>query len=489
MTCPRVIVIGGGLAGLASAVSLAEAGARVTLYERRSLLGGRASSFVHPTGGAVVDNCQHVLLGCCTNLMDFYRKLNVDQGIASKKRIPFIDEENRLSELYPSRLPAPFHLFPSLLRLDFLGWRDKWSVARVVLSMIAYTRKGPVMAGTGQKEGHSGSYSTLYPYPAPDSALSFLSWLHAHHATPRSIIAFWRPFLISALNDELDDIAVDYGITTVVKAFLLNRTGYEVGLPTVPLGDLYVPATAYIEQAGGQVILDTGVFALSITEDRIASITRSDGVVDTADAYVVAVPFDVLLKLLPEEMVDRVPYFTGLRQLEVSPITAVHVWFDRPVTDLAFVAVLGRTIQWVFNQSIRSSESSGAYLGLVVSASDEWMKLPQQEIVRLALEELRSLFPAAKEAQLLKAIVVKEGRATFAPKPGSDALRPGPVSPVAGLYVAGDWTQTGWPATMEGAVRSGYRAAEAVLADAGTPIKILQPDLPTEGLMRWLVGN
>lgn len=484
MTRPRVMVIGGGLAGLASAVSLAEAGARVTLYERRSLLGGRASSFVHPTGGVVVDNCQHVLLGCCTNLLDFYRKLKVDQGIAFQKRIPFIDEENRLSELYSARLPAPFHLIPSLLKLDFIGWRDKWSIARVVLSMIVYTRKGS-MAG----EGRSCGYSTIYAYPAEQSALSFLDWLHAHQATPRSISAFWRPFLISALNDELDDIAVDYGITTVVKAFLLNRTGYEVGLPTVPLSDLYVPATAFIEQSGGQVMLDTGVSALSITDDRVASITCSDGVVDTADAYVVAVPFDVLLKLLPDEVVDRFPYFTRLRQLEVSPITAIHVWFDRPVTDLAYVAVLGRTIQWVFNQSIRSSESAGAYLGLVVSASDEWMKLSQQEIVRRALEELQSLFPSVKEAQLLKAIVVKEGRATFAPKPGSQALRPGPVSPVAGLYVAGDWTQTGWPATMESAVRSGYGAAEAVLADIGTPEKILQPDLPVDGLMRWVVRN
>ena len=471
MTRPRVIIIGGGLAGLASAVALAEAGVRVTLYERRSVLGGRASSFVHPTGGMLVDNCQHVLLGCCTNLLDFYRRLNVDQGIAFKKRISFIDEENRLSELYPSPLPAPFHLFPSLLRLKLLGWRDKWSIARTILSMVAYTRKT------------RSSPVTLH------SPLSFLAWLHAHKATQRSITAFWRPFLISALNDELDDIAVDYGISTVVKAFLLNRTGYEVGLPTVPLGDLYAPATAYIEQLGGRVFLDTGVFALSIKDDRVASITRSDGIVDTADAYVAAVPFDVLLKLVPDELVSRVPYFNRLHQLEVSPITAIHVWFDRPVTDLAYVAVLGRSVQWVFNQAMRSPESSGSYLGLVVSASDEWMKLPQQEIVRLAMEELRSLFPAVNEAKLLKAIVVKEGRATFAPKPGSDALRPGPVSPVDGLYLAGDWTQTGWPATMESAVRSGYGAAEAVLAAAGEPNKALQPDLPSNSLMRWLVGN
>jgi squalene-associated FAD-dependent desaturase len=318
-----------------------------------------------------------------------------------------------------------------------------------------------------------------------------LSWLRAHRATGRAIEAFWRPFLISALNDDLDDIAADYGIMTVVRAFLLNRRGYEVGLPTVPLRDLYTPCIAHLNRFGGCVELDRGAAGFSVSGNRITSVTLTDGTAATADVYLSAVPFDVLLKLLPDKEIAQSAYFGDLRRLEVSPITAVHVWFDRPVTDLAYVAVLGRTIQWVFNLGVRAPDGagpSGAALGLVVSASDAWMRRPQQEIVQEALEDLRALFPAVREAGLLKTVVVKEGRATFAPRPGCDAWRPGPVSPIANLFVAGDWTQTGWPATMESAVRSGYQSAEAILEAAGKPGRILQPDLAVEGLMRWALG-
>ena len=206
-----------------------------------------------------------------------------------------------------------------------------------------------------------------------------------------------------------------------------------------------------------------------------------------------ALPFDVLCRLLPADHASN-PYFAILSGLSVSPITAVHVWFDRPVTELDYAAVIGRRIQWIFNQSIRDPEAfstggKGAYLGLVVSASDEWMKMPQQMIIDQAMEDLRALLPAVRQAELLKAIVVKEGRATFAPRPGCDALRPGASSPLSNLFIAGDWVQTGWPATMESAVRSGYQAAEALLRSQGVRTRILKPDLPLEGLMRWLTGK
>ncbi|MBM3262665.1 MAG: FAD-dependent oxidoreductase [candidate division Zixibacteria bacterium] len=468
MTDRHVIVIGGGLAGLSGAIALAEAGLRVTVYERRATPGGRASSFVHPASGAYVDNCQHVLLRCCTNLIDFYEKLGVRSGIVFKTDIPFIDERNRVSVLYPTRLPAPLHLFPALLRLKTLGWTDKLSIGRIMLSM---------MRGYGQ----SIRQDALCFVP-----ISIRAYLDTRHATPRSIDAFWRPFLISALNDDLDDIDADYAIATVVKAFLLNRRGYEVGLPAMPLGDLYAPAAARLERLGGRLTLDTAVSEITLNGDRIASVTLNGGETQTADFYLSAVPFDVLIKWLPDETIERHPYFSRLRGLDVSPITAVHIWFDRPVTDLEYAVVLGRTVQWVFNQSIRGTESSGSYLGLVVSASDGWMKQPQADIVREALDDLRAIFPAAREARVLKTVVVKEGRATFAPKPGCDTLRPGPESPLEGLFVAGDWTRTGWPATMESAVRSGYLSAETILASAGTPQHILRPDLPVDGAMRWI---
>ena len=473
----QVIVIGGGLAGLAGAVALADAGLRVELYERRPILGGRASSFIHPSSGERVDNCQHVLLGCCVNLLDFYARLGVRDRIAFHETIPFIDESNRVSVIGPSRLPPPLHLFPSFLRLRTMGFRDKLSIARTVAGMIRH------VMGLRKTESQAARHGAEAPAP-----VSMAAWLAAHGATGRAVEAFWKPFLISALNDELDDIDAEYGIRTAVRAFLINRRGYEVGLPAVPLGDLYAPCIDYIEQRGGRVVLDQGVTGISTHGGRVASVSLQDGSSVEAGAYLSALPFDVLCRLLPAGHASN-PYFAILSGLSVSPITAVHVWFDRPVTELDYAAVIGRRIQWIFNQSIRdpeafSTDNPGAYLGLVVSASDEWMKMPRQMIVDQVMEDLGALLPAVRQAELLKAIVVKEGRATFAPRPGCDALRPGPSSPLSNFFVAGDWVQTGWPATMESAVRSGYQAAEALLGSIGAPANVLQPELPAEGLMK-----
>ena len=472
----QVIVIGGGLAGLSGAVALADAGLRVDLYERRPILGGRASSFIHPSSGEQVDNCQHVLLGCCVNLVDFYTRLGVADHIAFHETIPFIDESNRVSVIGPSRLPPPLHLLPSFLRLKSLGFADKLSIVRTVAGMVRHVMRN--------------RKSDTVDVPAP---VSMKAWLKAHGASDRAVEAFWKPFLISALNDELDDIDADYGIRTAVRAFLINRRGYEVGLPAVPLGDLYTPCIEYIERRGGRVVLDQGVQDISSHGGRVTSITLQDGSSVEAETYLSGLPFDALGRLLPERYATH-PFFSILTGLTVSPITAVHVWFDRPVMHLDYAAVIGRKIQWIFNQSIRDPDAfatgnPGTYLGLVVSASDEWMKLPRQQIIDQAMDELRSLLPAVRKAELIKAVVVKEGRATFAPRPGCDALRPGPSCPLSNFFIAGDWVQTGWPATMESAVRSGYQAAEVLLGSLGEPARILKPELPVEGLMRWVTGQ
>ena len=504
----QAIVIGGGLAGLAGAVAMADAGFQVELYERRPILGGRATSFIHPSSGERVDNCQHVLLGCCVNLLDFYTRLGVAEHIDFHEDIPFIDESSRISVIEPSALPPPLHLLPSFLRLKTMGFRDKLSIVRTVAGMIRHVARlgrtcepavasAPAAASASATAPASAASRGAEPSLATSrgtepSPVSMADWLEAHGATNRAVEAFWKPFLISALNDELDDIDADYGIGTAVRAMLLNRSGYEVGLPAVPLGDLYAPCIDYIEQRGGRVVFNRGVTGISVQDGKVASISLQDGSSVEAEAYLSALPFDVLCKLLPKSQASD-PYFSMLDGLSVSPITAVHVWFDRPVTELGYAAVIGRRIQWIFNQSNRhagafSADNGGAYLGLVVSASDDWMKTPQQVIIDQAMEDLDSLLPAVRQAKLLKAIVVKEGRATFAPRPGCDALRPGPTSPLSNFSIAGDWVQTGWPATMESAVRSGYQAAEVLLRTRGVRTPILKPDLPAEGLAKWVTG-
>tara|TARA_B100000029_G_scaffold198492_1_gene196605 strand:- start:39456 stop:40886 length:1431 start_codon:yes stop_codon:yes gene_type:complete len=472
----QVIVIGGGLAGLSSAVALANAGIIVNVYERRSVLGGRASSFIHPSTGRQIDNCQHVLLGCCVNLIDFFNQLGVSNQITFHEAIPFIDESNQISVIKSSRLPLPppLHLLPSFLRLKTMGIMDKLSVFNTVSRMIRHV-----------------IINRKFEPLSPENPISMENWLKSHGASSRAIEAFWKPFLISALNDDLDDIDANYGINTSARALMSNRSGYQVGLSTGPLADLYIPCIDYIEQRGGRIFLDQSISNISSQGNNISSLTLQDGKSVTAENYITTVPFDILRKLLPENYTSH-PYFSRTNELSMSPITSVHVWFDRPVTDLDYAAVIGKKIQWIFNQSIRKQKTSdqkdqSTYLGLVVSASDAWMKLPQNQIINQAMDDLKSILPETRKAKLLKAIVVKEGKATFAPKPGCDLLRPDPSTPLSNLFIAGDWVQTGWPATMESAVRSGYQAAEILLKTLGTPTKILKPELSLEGILKWLI--
>ncbi len=313
-----------------------------------------------------------------------------------------------------------------------------------------------------------------------------------HRQTERAIRRFWEVILVSALDEELDRIDAHYGIDVFWKAFLSTRGGYRVGIPRVPLGELYEGCRKALAAQGGEVQLRAGVRGFLVADGRVTGVEREDGSVETADYYLAAVPQDVLPELLPAEVVEREPVFSALRNLETSPITGVHLWFDRAVMQEPFLTLLDSTTQWVFNKTQLYSigaEGGGQYLQLVISASYSLATRSRQEIIAMCLEELREVLPATREATLVKGTVVKEMSATFSPAPGSDRWRPAQKSPLAGLFLAGDWTSTGWPSTMEGAVRSGYLAAEAILSEAGTPRKLLQPDLRAEGFARLWARN
>ena len=314
-----------------------------------------------------------------------------------------------------------------------------------------------------------------------------LEWLRAHGQSPAAISRFWGVVLISALDENLDRIDARYGLDVFWKAFLANRTGYRIGIPSVPLGELYEGCRAAIERRGGEVALRATVRGLRVADGRIAAVEMDGGREETADLYLLAVPHDAVLDLLPEALVENEPMFSNLRRLRASPITGVHFWFDRNVMAEPFLTLLDRTTQWIFNKSrLYGGPGDGQYLQLVISASYELVQRSRQEIIDLCLGELREILPEAREAKLLKATVIKETAATFSPEPGSDRWRPAQSTPLANLFLAGDWTATGWPATMEGAVRSGYLAAETILNTAGEIPKFVRPDLPTEGLARYL---
>ncbi|MGA8010806.1 MAG: hydroxysqualene dehydroxylase HpnE [Candidatus Acidiferrales bacterium] len=457
-----VLVIGGGLAGLASAVALAEAGLEVRLLEKRPHLGGRATSYTLPDG-TEVDNCQHVTLGCCTNLADFYRRSGAGGKIRFYDKLYFVDRKGRRSTMEASKLPPPLHMAPSFLFFDALSFADKRGIAKALLGI----------AWSGGR-------------PSGIDSISMLEWLHQMKQTPGAIERFWRVVLVSALDEELARTDARYGIDVFWKAFLGSRGGYRVGIPSVPLGELYEGCREAIARRGGPVRLRSGVREIRVREGRFAGAMLEDGSEVSADACVVAVPHNVLLGLLPKEFGEPGGTLEGLRNIRSSPITGVHFWFDRPVMKEPFLTLLDHTTQWVFNKTLLYGETGarGQYLQLVISASYDLVPRSRQEIIDLCRRELADILPASSEAQLEKATVIKEISATFSPEPGVDRWRPSQKTEVANLFLAGDWTRTGWPSTMEGAVRSGYMAAEAVLAAFGRPQEFLQPDLPFEGLSK-----
>ena len=486
-----MIVIGGGLAGLSSAVALADAGFHVRLLEQRPFLGGRASSYVLPTGEHI-DNCQHVTLGCCVNLDDFYRRIGASQKIAFYERLTFIDRDGRRSSMETSALPPPLHLAPSLVLYSSLPWKERWAISR---AMLAIARQG----------GRNAN--------ADAAGRSMLDWLRLHGQTPAAIARFWSVILVSALNEELHRMDARYALDVFWKAFLSNRSGYRVGIPRVPLGELYAGCRVAIERQSGEVTLSARVHSLRVADGRVVAVetsvaprlparsvraeenvgarrVKNDQEV-TGDFYVLAVPHQAALDLLPADLAEREPLFHNLRELRCTPITGVHLWFDRDVMAEPFLTLLDRTTQWIFNKSrLCGSPGEGRYLQLVISASYALVARPRQEIIDLCLRELTEVLPEARKASLVRAMVIKEMAATFSPAPGSDRWRPAQRSPLPNLFLAGDWTATGWPATMEGAVRSGYLAAEAVLAAAGTPRQLVRTDLPAEGLARyWQSGR
>jgi squalene-associated FAD-dependent desaturase len=430
----HVLIAGGGLAGLSAAAALGQAGFRVDLFETRPFLGGRATSYPLPEAAGTIDNCQHILLRCCVNLLDFYRRMGVRDRIRFHREFYFIEPGGRVSILRRGPLPAPLHFTGSFLSMRCLGWHDKLAIARALLAI--------------RREWNHG-----HPRRPDLDRISMLDWLLQKHQTPQAIDRFWRQVLVSAVNEDLDRMAARHGFQVFWLGFLARADSYEMGVPAVPLAELYA-AEAWSSLGNVRIHLRRTVERI----DEAGFVVAGERL--TADHYICALPFERLASVgLPA------PAF------EHSPITGIHLWFDRPVTTLPHATLLGRTIQWMFNKD------AGRYLLLVVSASRDLTDLSRGAIIDIAMADLRSYFPAVLEANLVKAHVVKEQRATFSAAPGTESLRPPAETALPNVFLAGDFTRTGWPATMEGAVRSGYLAAEAVARAAGRPAQFLLPEI------------
>uniref|UniRef100_A0A7C4LKJ4 FAD-dependent oxidoreductase n=1 Tax=Schlesneria paludicola TaxID=360056 RepID=A0A7C4LKJ4_9PLAN len=462
----RVVIVGGGLAGLATATALAAEQVPVLLVESRPRWGGRASSFFDHVSQEWIDNCQHVAMGCCTNFRQFCTRTGLDGCFRTEPALYFVAPEGRIHRCAAGPWPAPFHLAGAFARFSFLSGSDKRALAYGLWALARGT--------------------------AADPHESMAQWLNRHHQPPRVVRYFWQVILVSALSESLERMAVAAARQVIVQGFLAHRRAWEVWLPAVPLEELYGGRlTQWLSARGVEMRLLAAAEGVEIDDGLVQGVRLKSGEVVRGSHYVLAVPWHRAAALFPPVWQSH-SVLANLDRLESSPISSVHLWFDRPVLSLPHAVFVEGLCQWVFQRPVVSpqtpSHAGRHYLQVVISASRGVRERTAEDVLQQVLSELSAVWPAVKGAGLTHWRLVTEQRAVFAPLPAADAWRPPQQSPWPNLQFAGDWTRTGWPATMEGAVRSGYLAAENILRQLGRDTRVLQPDLPTTGLARSLLG-
>lgn len=441
------LVFGGGLAGIAAAKRLAEAGWQVTLLEARASLGGRVFSFREPQSGRVLDNGQHIIVGACANMIAFLEAIGARHlwHLQPQLDVAVYDRRQRLGRLYGVSAPTPIHLLPAFLTYSHLRWLEKVKAARAIVSMMRVNRRAPEL-----------------------ESMTFYDWLKARGQPDRIIANLWNVLIEGTLNDNIREVSASMGLMIIQDGLLAGQRTINVGYPTAPLNDaLARPARDHLEKLGVKIITGCPVRCVNIDSNRhVESITIGDGSRLQADAYVSAVPFWTLPKLFSGSMAEK-SMVRQLSNLQTSPIVNVYLQYDQPVMAHDFCYVLNSPLQWVFNSTFiygdRMQENQQS-LSVSVSAAWEYIDVERSRFADTITHEMLAAFPKARDATLLDAVVVKQRNATFRCIPGANGHRPGPRTESPNLFLAGEWTNTGWPSTMESAVISGYNAAEAVMS-------------------------
>jgi len=469
----QVVIVGGGLAGMAAATSLATRGLRVTLLEAKRRLGGRAGSYIDRDSGELIDHCQHVAMGCCTNYLDFCERVGIGGLFQRYETLHFFGPDGRRSDFRPSNwLPAPLHLLPALRGLRYLSSGSRRAIERAVLRL------------TRAADEDSASSATM------------LEWLRENRQPDEAIELFWAAVLVSALGDTLDRVSVPAAKKVFVDGFMAAQGASDVLVPRVSLGELYdVRAAERLREQGVEIRLGATVERVVISGGRVQGVELKGGEKLSAEFVLLSLPWRRAVELVDSSMRDELPELSQAAAIKPSPITGIHLWLDRAITDLPHAVLVGRLSQWVFARSERQSADAvsndsndgGHYYQVVISGSHDLAGRDRTSVLEEVLGDLRAIWPAAHEAKVIRWQMVTEHESVFSMQPGIEALRPSQRTAVNGLLLAGDWTRTGWPATMEGAVRSGYLAAEEALRDVGQAEAILKPDLNRGWLAKLLL--
>lgn len=483
------IVIGAGWAGCAAAVELAEKGFSVTLLEQSARLGGRASSFIETKTGCTLDNGQHLFMGCYSGTIHFLKKIGTLSKLKFQKQLSvnFVNREARIFSLQCLPLPAPLHLFSGLLGLGTLSFSEKLAMAKVYQAIKRWsTLPSPSPNGRGRKgEGQNNVLTNL----------TVEEWLIKCRQSERSRRYFWDLITLATLNEQPSIACAESLAVVLSQAFFADKAKSQIAISTVGLSELLEPACEeFLRTRNGKILKNHLVTKILIRDEQVEGILLRDGTKLTADFYISALPFHLVGGLLGEAVM-RTDFFSKIKMLKSSPIFSISLWFDCPVTDHQFLGMLDTQVQWLFNKGkilqtdpenrYHSSASSslpfhwevsganeagspptkvGGYLSLVISGAHNYLEKSDEEILKICIQELHQCFPESKKAKLLHSRILREKNATLSPQVGSSSCRLPQKTPIRNFFLCGDWTDTGFPATIESAVVSGIKASEQILA-------------------------
>jgi len=448
-------IIGGGLAGMAAAIDAVGRGLRVELFERAKTLGGRAGSFVDGETGDRIDYCQHVAMGCCTEFLDFCRRTGIDDCFERTDTLHLIGPESDRNDLAPTRwLPVPLHLLPGLMRLAYLSWGERWRIVRAMRKLV---RENDTTMENSRRLTASGGSDD-------ESTETIGAWLRRQGQSPRAIERFWSVVLVGALGETVDRASLSAARKVFCDGFLASRGAGDLVPPRVPLGEIFHDRLSpWLTDKGVKIHLETPVRRVEGDQRRARTVVLADGTRKAFDRVVVAVPWRGARTLFDEHLSAAMPALEKIKQIEPAAIIAVHLWFDRPVVPLPHAVLVGRLSQWAF---AKPRGNGGQYCQIVISASHRLAERTHDALLAEVDCELGVVWPKVRKARQLHRRVVVQPAAVFSIQPGLDRLRPPQQTPIENLALAGDWTSTGWPATMESAVRSGRQAVRALLGPA-----------------------